>query len=49
MRILEQVVDRADASWAGGCRLAVHFHVNATAVDPAHPIALFGIRVVPEP
>jgi len=48
MEALEQVVDETDAGGVG-CRLGVYFHVNADTVDPAHPVGLFGIRVVPEP
>ena len=49
MEVLEQVVDREDGEWDGGCNLVVYLSVNADTVDPAHPVGLFGIRVVPEP
>jgi len=49
MKILEQVVDRADAAWAGDCQLYIKLTFENGAVDPAHPPALFGLRVIPEP
>ena len=49
MTILEQVVDKADAAWAGDTRLLIEFAFENGAVDPAHPPALFGLRIIPEP
>jgi hypothetical protein len=50
MKFLEQVVDEpTDANWAGDTRLWINFHFEGGAVDPAHPPALFGVRVIPEP
>lgn len=49
MKILQQVVDRADAAWPGNSQLLISFTFEGGAVDPLHPPALFGLRVVPEP
>ena len=50
MAILEQVVDQpTHGNWATGARLLIKFTFEGGAVDPLHPPALFGLRVVPEP
>jgi len=49
MKVLTQVVNRADAAWPGDSRLLISFTFEGGAVDPLHPPALFGLRIVPEP
>jgi hypothetical protein len=48
MQAISQVVDTADAG-PGFRRLKIVFSVRGGAVDPDHPPALFGVRLVPEP
>jgi hypothetical protein len=49
MRLLEQEVDVADAGWGGNKNLVITFTFEGGAVDPAHPPAVFGVRLVPLP
>ena len=48
MQRLEQVVDQADLGWGGNCLLSIQLVVRGGAVDPVHPPALVGVRLVPE-
>ena len=48
MPLVEQVVDTADTG-AFSANLYVSFTVRGGAVDPAHPPALVGVRMIPEP
>jgi hypothetical protein len=49
MALLTEVVDRDDVLFPwGDCRLEVEFTIDATAVDPEHPLGLFGIRLTDE-
>jgi hypothetical protein len=49
MALIEQVIDTADTGVPGNAQLFVFFTVSGGAVDPTHPPALVGVRLIPEP
>jgi hypothetical protein len=49
MQILERVVKASDAGGPGPYKLRVRVTFEGSGFDPAHPPALFGVRLVPQP